>query len=113
MDEFANTIKKEAAEAMRRIFRRDVEPKTDPILELITSLLEDGAGGVVVVGNAPATTDQWHTWNRLVLEQPEVVTRMLSRELERERPALPSEPEVMRAWAARLLLATLGRLGML
>lgn len=109
-DEFSNMVREQAGMVMRAMFHREAEG--DPLLEFITCLLEDGAGGMIPTTDEVVTTDQWHTWNRLVLNQTDLVTRMLTRELERERPAMPAEPEAMRRWAATLLLATLDRLGM-
>jgi hypothetical protein len=59
------------------------------------------------------TLEHWIAWNGLVMERPRAATRVLTHLLERERPQLPTGQEAMRAWAARLLLATLDLLGML
>ena len=61
---------------------------------------------------APVTTDQWLTWNRLVTERESLLIRSITRVLERERMPLPTEMDAMRIWAARLLLITLDCLGM-
>jgi hypothetical protein len=52
-------------------------------------------------------------WNRLVGEYPQAVSRMLTRELVREQTVLPTDKPAMQTWAARLLLSTLDRWGML
>lgn len=112
MEEFSAATRMQARSAMRRLFGREVEPEMDPVTELIVCLLEDGAGGVIQPPNAMVTTEQWSTWNRLSLHGPDALTRTITRELEKEKPTFPAEREAMRAWAARLLVATLERLGM-
>lgn len=112
MDEFVNTTRQQAAQMLRTMFLQEPEGTTDPVLELISLTLEDGAGGLVSAPDVPVTTEQWLTWNRLTLNQGAAVTRMVTRELEQERTPLPMEPEALRPWAASLLLATLDRLGM-
>lgn len=112
-NEFSNRVREEARAALRAMFHRELESEADPVMELITCLLEDGAGGILPLSEPAVTTEQWLIWNRLVTERPKAVTRTLTREQERERPELPEETEAMRRWAARLLLSTLDRLGML
>ena len=112
MDEFSNATRMQARSAMRKFFEREPEAEADPVIELIASLLEDGAGGADSPPDAIVTAEQWMTWNRLALIGPEALTRTITKELETEKPTMPSEKEPMRAWAARLLLATLDRLGM-
>lgn len=111
-NEFSNKVREEAGAAIRAMFHREMESEADAVMELITCLLEDGAGGILALPESTVTTEQWLTWNRLVTERPKVVTRTLTRELEGERPELPEETEAMRRWAAGLLLSTLDRLGM-
>ena len=113
MNEFATTVRWHAAEVLRTMFQQEPTRGTDPVLELIVFLLEDGAGGILPLPDAPVTTEQWFTWNRLVQGHPRAVVRMVTRELERERVMLPGDREAMRTWAARLLLSTLDRMGML
>lgn len=110
--EFSRTTRIQARLAIRKLFQREPESESDPVIELIACLLEDGGGAVSTTPNAPVTTDQWSTWNHLALHGPEALALTLTRELERERPPMPSDPEAMRIWAARLLVATLDRLGM-
>src|SRR6266404_4826341 len=110
MDEFANTIRQQAAVAMRTMFHETPNTMGDPLLELIVCLLEDGAGGILSPLNPPVTTEQWLNWNRLATERPRAASQMLTRVLERERVPLPSELEAMRQWAAQVLLSTLDRL---
>ncbi len=112
MGEFANTIRRQAAEIMRSQFHREINPRMDPLLEFIAALLEDGAGGIRTTSEAPVTTDQWLMWNRLVTERESLLVRSMTRALERERLMLPTGMDTMRAWAARLLLITLDCLGM-
>ena len=113
MDEFANTIRRQAAQELRTRFQHDPGHPADPVLELIVFLLEDGTGGVLPPPGVPVTTEQWITWNRLVQNQPRAVVRVLTRELERERVVLPGDKDAMRTWSAQLLLSTLDRMGML
>ena len=112
MEEFSSATRMQARSAMRRFFEREPEAESDPVIELIAALLEDGAGGVAPPPNAMVTTEQWNTWNHLALNGPDALTRTITKELEKEKPTLPTEKERMRAWAARLLVATLDRLGM-
>ena len=111
MGEFANMIREQAEAVMRTQFQR--ECPSEPVMELVTCLLEDGAGGVAPPPSVPVTTEQWITWNRLVTEHQRAVARMVTKELEQERVPLPEEIETMRTWAAQLLLNTLDRMGML
>jgi hypothetical protein len=113
MGEFANTIRRQAAQTLRTRFQHDPGHPADPVLELMGLLLEDGAGGFLLLPDTPVTTEQWITWNRLVQNQPRAVVRVLTRELERERVVLPRDKEAMRTWSAQLLLSTLDRMGML
>jgi hypothetical protein len=113
MDEFANALRQQAAQALRTMYQHDPGRGADPVLELIGFLLEDGTGGVLPLPNTPVTMVQWLTWNRLVMEQPRALARTVTRDLEQERLRLPQEKEAMRSWAAQALLSTLDRLGML
>jgi len=112
MDEFSSATRREARSAMRKFFQRELEAEADPVIELIAALLEDGAGGTDSPPDAIVTTEQWMTWNHLVLNGPDALTRIITKELEKEKPMLPLEKESMRVWAAQLLMATLDRLGM-
>ena len=113
MGAFADSIQHQAAQTLRTTFHQEAPHGTDAVLELMAMLLEDGSGGILPVPQAPITTEQWLTWNRLLTLHEQAVARMVRRELEREKPALPMDMEAMRTWAARLLLSTLDRLGML
>ena len=113
MDEFATTMRNQATETLRRDFRQEAPHGTDPVLELIGFLLSDGAGDVLPLPENPVTTEQWLMWNRLALQAQPALVRMMTRELNREKIPLPAEKEAMQTWAARLLLSTLDRLGML
>jgi hypothetical protein len=112
MGEFANAVRRQAFDTLRSMFHREPPGDTDPILELMAILLEDGAGGIDALAEAPVTTDQWLSWNRLVTRHMRALARMVTRELEREQSELPVEREAMRVWASRLLLSTLDRMGM-
>lgn len=113
MGGFANALRRQAAQALRAMFRHDPGRGADPVIELIGFLLEDGAGGILPPPGAPVTTEQWLTWNRLTAEHPRALARTVMRELKRERRSQPQDKEAMRAWAAQVLLSTLDRLGML
>ena len=112
MGEFADTTKQRAVEVLRRTYRQEPSAATDPVIELIGLLLEDGGGGVLPLPETPLTTEQWIIWHRLVMERPKELVRTLMQVLERERMELPSEAGAMRAWAAQLLLSTLDEVGM-
>jgi len=112
MGEFANKVKERAAEVLRSRCWPEPTPEMGPILELIGSLLEDGAGGVLSPTEVPVTTDQWLTWNQLMMDNEEELLSTMTSILEWERTELPREAEAMRNWAAWLLLATLDRMGM-
>ena len=109
MGEFAKEVKKNAKLVLQEAFLPRFEPETDPVIELITALLEDGAGGVRPTPNVAVTTEQWLAWNWLATMQERLLIRMLTDELEKERTALPKELDPMRLWAARLILSTLDR----
>ena len=113
MGEFANALRQQAAQTLRTMFQHDPGGETDPVIELIGCLLEDGAGGVHPPTDTPVATEQWLTWNRLVAEHPRALARTVMRELQRERRSLPPDKEAMRSWAAQVLLSILDRLGML
>ena len=113
MGEFANKLRKQAAQTLRALHQEEVASGTDPLVELIGFLLEDGAGGVLWRASAPVTTPQWLTWNQLILNRQDEVVQTVTNVLEAERTQLPTEVEAMREWAAWLLLSTLDRMGML
>lgn len=107
MSEFANRIRTRAAETLLRLSEQEPPKKADPILELIGFLLADDSGGLVPPADSSVSMDQWLTWNRLALMQPESLSETVTRLLEQERMELPQEPAALRQWAADLLLATL------
>jgi hypothetical protein len=109
MEECQDMNKKLAAETLRQLFQQAVTPGMDPIVELVGYLLEDGAGGVAAPKEFPITTEQWLTWNRLVLEQPEKLTQVVAEVIKREWLDLPKDQTSLRPWAACLLLCTLER----
>ncbi len=113
MGEFANTQRRQAAQALRTIFQQDPGRGADPMIELIGLLLADEGGGVFQHPEMDVTTEQWFTWNRLLMERRRVLARMVQREAEREHLRLPEGETAMRSWAAQVLMSTLDRLGML
>jgi hypothetical protein len=112
MDEYANTIRRKATGAFRLMYRLEPSPGVDPIIELISFLLEDGAGGIIALAETPVTTEQWLRWNRLSMERHHALERMVTWILERERMDLPTSTEAMQEWAAQVLLLTLDRMPM-
>ena len=112
MSEFADTTTQQAVEVLRHTYRQGKSAGTDPVVELMGLLLEDGAGGVLPLSSTPLTTEQWMIWHELVMERPEELVRVLTQVLEREQMELPPEAGAMRAWAAHLLLSTLDEMGM-
>ncbi len=113
MGEFANALRQQAAQVLRTMFQHDPGRGADPVLELIGFLLADEGGGVFQHPDTNVTTEQWFTWNRLLVERPRLLRQTARREVEREWPALPQGREAMQSWAAQLLLSTLDHLGML
>ena len=112
MNEFAEMVRQQAAEALRPIFQQQATPQADPIVELIGFLLEDGAGGVLSPPQVPVTTDQWHFWHQLAMEREAELVKTLASVLQDERVELPTKTEAMQQWAAWLLLSTLDRMEM-
>ena len=112
MGEFADMMKQRAVEVLRRTYGQEPTAGTDPVVELIESLLEDGAGGVLPLPQTPLTTEQWIIWHRLLMERPDELARMLSQVLEREQMELPPAVGAMRTWAAQLMVSTLDEMGM-
>ena len=112
MGEFANKLRARAADAIERIYRRQTPPESDSMIELITLLLEDGAGGVATPAQTPVSTEEWITWNEAALYSAEELTKTLTTILDREKINLPPELEAMRRWAASLLTMALDELSM-
>lgn len=110
MSEFADTIRQQAADALQPLYPMEASTETDPIVELMEFLLEDGAGGVLPPVVIPVTTDQWLSWNQLNMDRPDELSETIDQLLEEERVELPIELEAMREWAAWLLVSTLDRM---
>jgi hypothetical protein len=113
MAEYSDKNRKRAADTIRQMYQQPVTPGTDPIVELVGYLLEDGAGGVTAPPDYPITTEQWLTWNRLVLEQPKKLSQVVAEVLEREWLDVPTDQTTLRPWAACLLLCTLEQFEMM
>ena len=109
MGEFADMNKKVAAETLRQLFQQEVAAEMDPIIELVGYLLEDGTGGITAPSDYPITTEQWLTWNRLVLQLPQRLSQVAALVIEQEWLAMPTEQTMLRPWAACILLCTLDR----
>jgi hypothetical protein len=94
------------------MFHQEVTSGMDPILELIGNLLEDGAGGVTSPTEMRVTTEQWHTWNQMVLSVPKAMAETAGEVLEREQLEIPTAKESLHNWAACLVLCTLEYMSM-
>ena len=112
MGEFTSRVRECAAEAMRQVYGQQVPREADPLVDLISQLLEDGAGGVSAPAKTPVTAEEWLTWNDAALYRPDELTETLTKVLDREQTELPSSLEAMRVWAASLLAMTLDELQM-
>ena len=112
MGEYGSMSKKLAVETLKHVFQQDTAPGADPVLELISCLLEDEAGGVTAPPGYPITTEQWLAWNRLTLERPQQLSQVVAEVQEREWLEVPTDQALLRPWAACLLLCTLERLEM-
>jgi hypothetical protein len=110
MNEFAERVRQSAREALRKEHGRTIPAGTDPVIELIGLLLEDGAGGVLPPSDTPVTSRQWLTWNRLVMRDPTGMSKAVASVLDWELMKLPRDPNARRTWAAQLLLSTLDRM---
>lgn len=110
MNEFAMRVRRQARDALRTDYRRTIPVGTDPVIELISFLLEDGAGGVCQPLDTPVTTEEWLAWHRLVMRDPTEVAEMVAAVLDWELMNLPRAPNAQRTWAAQLLLSTLDRM---
>ena len=113
MDEFANMKWRWANDALRLKTSPHATRGMNPVIELIGSLVGDGAGGVIAPAEIPITTDQWLVWNQLALEQEEDLVQAVKEVLELEELKLPQGHEAMRKWAAQLLLSALDRMDLL
>ena len=107
MGEYANSLRQQAAGALRQTFRQAATPGIDPIVELIGRLLGDETDHIPCSTRSALTNDQWSIWNELALTHPQILTRAITRLIERERLDLPVTLETMRIWAATLVLSTL------
>ena len=112
MGEFGESVRQQAAETLRRVFCQEGTPGVDPVLELMGVLLEDGPEGKAPAGESLISTAEWMSWNLLILDREEDVSRSITEILEREEMEFPEEPAKLRQWAANLVLMTLGELTM-
>jgi hypothetical protein len=113
MGEFVNRVSKQAAKAMREIYGQEPLPEENPLLELMGLLLGDGFGEVQSPPTIPITSQQWLDWHYLTLMNPNELLAAMNLVLKSEQMDLPWEPEVLRIWAASLLLSTLDQLEMM
>jgi hypothetical protein len=113
MSEFANTIRRQAEEALWRISHQQAALGMEPLLQWVMFLLADDTGSVLSPPDCEVTDDQWFTWNLLAMDrEQELVAEMLGL-LEAENMPLPLELKAARSWANSVVLGTLDRMGML
>ena len=110
MSEFTKRLRQEARDALRADYGWTIPAGTDPVIELISFLLEDGAGGVRPPLDTPVTTEEWLAWNRRVMCDPTGLAEMVAAVLDWELMKLPRGPNARRTWAAQLLLSTIDRM---
>ena len=113
MGEFVKQVSKQAMEALRETFGRELLPEENPLLELMGLLLGDGFGEVQSPLTIPISSQQWLDWHYLALTSPRELIAAIYLLLETEQPRLPTELTAMRVWAASLLLSTLDQLQMM
>jgi hypothetical protein len=113
MGEFVKQVSKQAVEALRETFGRELLAEENPLLELMGLLLGDGFGEVQSPPTIPISSQQWLDWHHLALMKPEELIAAMSFILETEQREFPREREAMRLWAASLLLSTLDQLQMM
>jgi len=110
MGEFVKQVSKQAVEALRETFGRELLAEENPLLELMGLLLGDGFGEVQSPPTIPISSQQWLDWHHLALMQPEELIAAMNLVLETEQRTLPTELTAMRLWAASLMLSTLDQL---
>lgn len=109
MGEFADSIRVQAATVLKNLARQPCAPEADPVIELISHLVEPETNDYRVQEGEFAATDEWIRWSRLIATRPRAVTTAVTATLEWERPHLPHDMPMMQVWAARLVLSTLDR----
>lgn len=110
MNEFAERVRQAARDVLWKEYGRTIPAGTDPVIELIGLLLEDGAGGILPPSDTPVTTREWLTWNRLVMRDPTGMSKAVASVLDWELMKLPRQPNARPTWAAQLLLSTIDRM---
>jgi hypothetical protein len=113
MDEFVQLTQQRAMERLQEISGQRPTAEMNPILELVTFLLEDGAGEILAPPRVLINNDDWQHWNQLMLEQQAELVQAMNAVLARDQIHLPAEPEATRSWAATLLLSTLDQFEMM
>ena len=109
MDEFASKIRAIASDALLRFYHREPTPGMDPVVELIAFLVEEPVFSMESPSSLGITTEEWMSWNRLVLESPGEMSKAITAFLEEERAVLPMGPEAMKTWAVHLMRSILDR----
>ena len=110
MEDYLQTTYRQAVEILAERFGRQLTPRESPLLELVTCLLEDGAGGCLAPPDSSLSTDEWLRWNHLVSSRPLPLLATTIEVLQEEQFPLPEELTKLWHWATWLLLSTLDRL---
>lgn len=110
MGEFANTVRDQAMDTLRRVYGQEAPIDSDAVVELIALLLGDetvdpGTDGVNIL-----TLDQWVAWTRHLADRPRFTRRMITTFLDQEQAKLPADKKAMRLWAAHVVLSILDRM---
>ena len=113
MGEFVKQVSKQAVEALRETFGRELLAEENPLLELMGLLLGDGFGEVQSPPTIPITSQQWLDWHHLALMKPRELIAAMNLVLVTERREFPRQRKAMQLWAASLMLSTLDQLGMM
>lgn len=113
MGEYAGSIRSQASMALRILTHQECTREADPVIELISHLMELEPGESQTLSAEFVATDEWIRWNRLIAERPRAMRTAITATLERERPTIPPDVAMMQAWAVTLVLSTLDRLLMM
>lgn len=110
MNVFEKSVRTQAETAIHQIWRESPIQGTDPILQLIGLALEDGAGGIESPPKVPVSSQEWLTWQGLLLQNQDKVLGSVNQLLQREQISIPSSREAIREWAAQIVLSVMDEL---
>lgn len=110
MGEFANAVRDQAMDTLRRVYGRAAPIDSDAVVELIAFLLGDETDDPATDGLNILTVDQWIAWTRHLADRPRFTRRMMTNFLDREQAKLPADTNAMRLWATHVVLRTLDRM---